>query len=133
MIHRENPELFNLFYGDYIGIISNYESPVYNINLILQSSQKYINHNMSNLSFEILRYCLPYYEKNPNCYSVFSFIEQNIIVDYIANNNLLLLEVIDLINLKKNSDQPLDNEVIHNLLENNKLNISYYENNNLII
>lgn len=133
IIHRENPELFDLFYGDYIGIISNYESPLYNINLILQSSKKYINHNMSNLSFHILKYCLPYYEKNPNCHSVFNFIEQNIIVDYIANNNLLLLEVIDLINLKKKSDEPLDNEIIHNLLENNKLNISYYENNHLII
>jgi hypothetical protein len=45
MVQRENPELFDLFYGDYQGIISNYLYPIHNMDLILKSSQKYIDNN----------------------------------------------------------------------------------------
>jgi hypothetical protein len=31
MVQRENPELFDLFYGDYQGIVSNYIAPVHNM------------------------------------------------------------------------------------------------------
>ena len=132
MVQRENPDLFDLYYGDYIGIISNYLSPIHDIDLILTGSQKCINSNRINEAFNILIYCLKYFIDNPNDHYTFIFIEQNIIVNYYVNNRLLLDEVIELINLKKKSNNEQDNIMIHNLLETNKLNINYYDNKELI-
>lgn len=132
IVHRENPEIFDLYYGDYTGIISNYLSPIHNISLILNGSQKYININKTKEAYDILCYCCKYFEDNPNCELVFYFIEQNIIVDYFNNDKLLLILVINLINLKILSDKNSDNDIIHDILEKNKTNINYYLNKNLI-
>jgi hypothetical protein len=133
IIQRENPELFNLFYGDYQGIISNYLSPNHNIDLILNSSQKYINCNNTRDAYEILCYCLIYFQRNPNNELLFNYIEQHIIVDYYNNNRLLLPEIIKFINLKKLSINNYDNIKIDNLIERNKSNINFYDNKNEII
>ena len=124
MVQRENPDLFDLFYGDYQGIISNYLSPINNISLILDASQKYINVNNTEKAFNILCYCSKYFENNIRDELVFRYIEQHIIVDYYNNNRNILSSVIDLINLLKKfySDRILF------LLNNNKNNINFYEN-----
>jgi hypothetical protein len=132
MVQRENPELFDLYYGDYIGIISNYLSPIHSIALILNGCQKYIDINKTKEAYTILCYCCKYFENNPHCGLVFYFIEQNIIVDYFNNDKLLLILVINLINLKINSDNKFHNDIIHDILEKNKANIDYYLNKNLI-
>jgi len=132
MVQRDNPELFDLFYGDYQGIISNYLSPIHDIELILKGSQKYIDNNKTKEAHGILFYCLKYFQDNPNKNLVFYFIQQNIIVNYYNNNQSLLDDVIKLINTKLSSNNTVDKELIHTLLNNNKVNISYYKNKELI-
>jgi hypothetical protein len=132
MVQRENPDLFDLFYGDYQGIISNYLYPVHNMDLILKGSQKLIDYNKTKEAYDILFYCLKYFQYNPNSNLVFNFIQQNIIVDYYNNNQLLLDDIINLINMKLSSENTYDREVIYTLLNNNKVNIDYYKNKELI-
>jgi hypothetical protein len=129
MVQRENPELFDLFYGDYQGIISNYLSPVHNIDLIIYGLQKCINLNKMKEGYHILCYCCPYFLSNYNDHNVYLFIEYHLMLDYYYNNNILLKDVIDLINIKLN----MQDSRIYFLLEKNKENISYYENKELII
>jgi mannosyltransferase OCH1-like enzyme len=128
MVQRENPYLFDFFYGDYQGIISNYITPMHNIELILTSSQKYIDGNKLKEAFILLSYCSSYFIKNYENHNVFLFLHQNIIVNYYENNKLLTNYVIDLINLKQESENQIDREKIHALLEYNKANIDFYEN-----
>jgi hypothetical protein len=128
MIQRENPDLFDLFYGDYQGIISNYISPLHNIELILTSSQKCIDANRLKEAFHILSYVSDYFIKNQDDPLIYLFLHQNIIVNYYQNNRLFTNYVIDLINAKKKSNDQLDRQNIRVLLENNKTNIEFYEN-----
>jgi hypothetical protein len=132
MVQRENPDLFDLFYGDYQGIVSNYISPLHNIELILKSSQKYIDCNKIKEAFHVLSYCSEYFIKNHCDPLIYLFLNQNIIVNYYQNNRLFTKYVVDLINLKKKSENPLDIEKIHILLESNKANINFYENKETI-
>jgi len=133
IVNRENPDLFDLYYGDYVGIVSNYLSPIRDIELILIGSQKCLDTNKLKESYHILYYCLKYFQENPNSNLAFKYIEQNIIVDYYCNNKLLLQGVINLINIKIKSSNIEDNEKIHTLLKNNKGNINFYENKNEIL
>jgi hypothetical protein len=130
IVQRENDELFDLFYGDYQGIISNYLLPVHNIDLIIHGLKKCMNLNKTKEAFHILSYCCPYFLSNYNHHDVYLFIEYNIIINYYHNNKMLLQKVIDLINIKLKHEN--ENEQIHSLLEKNKENISYYENKELI-
>jgi hypothetical protein len=132
MVQRENSYLFDLFYGDYQGIVSNYLYPVHNLDLIFRGSQKLIDSNKTKEAHDIVLYCLKYFQNNPNSDLVFYFIQQNIIVNYYNNNQLLLDDTIKLINMKLSSENTNDKELIHNLLNNNKVNISYYKNKELI-
>jgi len=129
MVHRENPDLFNLYYGDYQGIVSNYNSPIHNIDLILRGSQKCIDVNNTKLAFDILCYCNKFFNENLSNTYILQFIQQHLIVDYYNNNKKLLLNVIELINYLKNNSE---GKIINDFLENNKANLNYYENKNLI-
>ena len=133
LVQEDNPDMFDLYYGDYEGIISNYLSPIHNINLILYSSQKYINCNNTKEAYKILCYSLIYFECNPNNELIFYYIEQHIIVDYYNNNRLLLPEIIKFINLKKKSNNDYDNKKICDLIERNQSNINFYNNKNEIL
>jgi len=128
MIERDNPDLFDLYYGDYQGIISNYMSPIHNIDLILRGSQKCIDSNKTKRAFNILCYCNNYFNQNKSDPNVLLFIQQHIIVDYYNNDKNLLLNVIDLINYLKY----VTSNNIKDFLEINATNLSYYKNNNLI-
>ena len=128
MVQRDNPELFDLFYGDYQGIISNYLSPINNIHLILNASQKYINVNNTRKAYEILNYCSEYFKNNINDESVYNYILQHIIVDYYVNNKRIVNSVIDLINSLK----IMNDKRLLFLLSANKNNINYYENKDKI-
>jgi len=130
MVQRENPELFEFFYGDYQGIVSNYVSPIHNIDLILKGSQKFINFNKPKQAYDILCYCSKYFEMNITNDLIYLYINQHIIVDYYNNNKLLLNSVIELINLLK---KMVNNDRIINLLNSNVNNIIYYENKEYII
>jgi hypothetical protein len=45
MVQRENKDIFDLYFGDYNGIISNYLTPIHNLDVISRSIQKYIDSN----------------------------------------------------------------------------------------
>ena len=126
MVQRENPDLFDFFYGDYQGIISNYITPIHNIDLILRGSHKCISMNKTKEAFHILCYCSEYFINNPEHELVYEYLYQNVIVDYYHNNRLLLQSVLDLIHLKLNSENANDNNNIRIFLENNKENINFY-------
>ena len=129
MVQRENTDLFDFFYGDYQGIISNYNTPLHNIDLILSGSNKCIVNNNSKFAYNILYYCIDYFVKNIDSPYIYTFINQHIIVDYYYNNHNLLLDIIYIINIKKNK---MDNNILQ-LLNNNKNNLQFYQNTNLII
>ena len=128
LVHRDNPDLFELFYGDYQGIVSNYQTPIHNIELILKACQKYLDYNRNKEAYDTLRYCLPYFLNNSENGLAFYFIELNLKTNFINNNNLLLEEIIRLINLKKNSVNKWQQDLIYNILENYKVYINCYEN-----
>jgi hypothetical protein len=129
MVQKENPELFDFYYGDYQGIISNYLSPSHNIILILLSIQKAIEHNKTHLAYHILNYAHIYFYRNINCHEIYKYISQRIIVDYYNNNQKLRPEVIYLINKKL-----MSNDVnMFGLLNDNKCNLDFYSNRNLLL
>ena len=129
IVQHENSELFNFYYGDYQGIISNYLYPVNNIDLIIKICEKYIyNHELDPL-YEILKYSQMYVYNNINSKYIYSFIASHIIVDYYFNNKKLLSDIIYIINKKIFEND----ETIFDLLKKNENNISFYTNKNLIL
>jgi len=131
MVQRENPDIFDLFYGDYIGIISNYLSPMHSLYLIFTGLSKCIQYNKTAFAQNILDYLEKYFEKEENQSGEFAnaYIRQNIIANYYQNNGLLKTDVLQIINknlLKEN------HEVIQILRENSG-NLGFYGNRNMII
>lgn len=130
MVNRENPDLFDLFYGDYQGIISNYLSPIHNMELIIRGVQKLLDHNKTKEPYDILCYSSKFFNNNKNHNLIYEFVRQHIIVDYYNNNRHFLTNVIEIINYLKNKE---DNGRILHMINMNKNNISYYENSNKIL
>ena len=98
IIHKENPELFELYYGDYQGIISNYLSPIHNIDLILNSSEKCINKNKNKEAKHILLYCLKYFKNNFN-HELLPYFKKQILT---INNRLNIIEHIKIDDIEDN-------------------------------
>lgn len=71
MIQRENPDLFEFYYGDYQGIISNYQYPKHNLDLILSGLQKTIYFQEYSFTKKILLYLESYFEKEENKFGDF--------------------------------------------------------------
>ena len=123
IVQRENPELFDLYYGDYQGIISNYLEPINNIDLIMTMINKAYKYNNLNLMFKICKYLIPYFKLNINSNYIYDFLTYNIICNYYCNEKLLLIDIIYLINMK-----------IIELTDNNTTNyININNTNNKII
>jgi hypothetical protein len=131
MVQRENPEWFDLFYGDYIGIISNYLSPIHSIYLIFTGLSKCMQYNNTRFAQHILDYFEKYFTKEENQKGEFAnaYIRQSIIANYYNNNRLLKTNVLQIINsqiMKENSE-------IIQLIRDNANNIVFYENSHLLI
>ena len=135
MVQRENPLLFEFYYGDYEGIVSNYIIPEHNIHLILKASQKYINYNYNYKAFEILEFCDEYFYNK--CIftkihfdsNILTCIQQHIIVDYYINNKELTNYAILFINKMKT----VCSDAITKLLKENENNLNFYSNKSQII
>jgi hypothetical protein len=131
IVQRENPDLFEFYYGDYEGIIANYLEPKYSIGLIIQGSEKAIRYNKSNFAYKILRYLSPYFkikERRNNDW-IYRYISQNIICNYYNNNSLLHDDVIEYINEKLSAD---DKHMMC-ILRCNQSNLNFYKNKNNIL
>jgi hypothetical protein len=66
MIQRENPDLFEFYYGDYQGIISNYSKPYHNIDLIFNGLIKTVQFKEYSFTKKIVKYLEPYFEEEEN-------------------------------------------------------------------
>jgi hypothetical protein len=130
MVQRENYELFDFFYGDYEGIISNYLKPLHSWWLINSNIQKCLNMNNTRYLYDILIYLDSYFlqEENQNSSGFYNYITNNIICNYYQNSKRLRNEVIYLINLKLGQDD----QNMRDILNFNKNNFDYYENKNRI-
>jgi hypothetical protein len=129
IVQKENPEMFDLYYGDYQGIISNYLRPFHNIELIIKNIIKYINYNKGIEAFNTLCYCSDYFLENPHSPLIYYYIYLHILLDFYHNDAMLLESVIALVHSKKNDDII----EINILLENNKTNINFYKNSHLLL
>jgi hypothetical protein len=131
IIVRENPEWFDLYYGDYIGIISNYLTPLHSIYLIFTGLEKCIQNNNMRFAQHILDYFTTFFEKEENQQGEFvnAYIRQSIVVNYYMNNRRLSIPVLRLINklvAKNNHD-------VIQIVEWNQSNLQFYDNRDLII
>ena len=126
MVQRENPDLFDLYYGDYKGIVSNYSSPIHNLDLIMRGSRKLLGSNKTQEVFHLLMYCYPYFKNNPHHELVFEYVHHHCIVDFYHNHKQLTQQVLDLIYVN------IDNGKMQQVLRNNKRNIDLYNNKHLI-
>ena len=130
MVQRENYELFDFFYGDYEGIISNYLRPIHSWWLINSNIEKCLRMNSTKYLYNILIYLDSYFlqEETQSSGGFYTYITNNIICNYYQNSRNLRSVVIDLINLKLSQDD----QNIRDILIFNKRNIDFYENKNLI-
>ena len=129
IIERENPDLFDNFYGDYNGIICNYLNSIHDVHLVILGANKALNYNNPKLAFKMLNSCYKYFENNINDNMIYDFFLKHFIADYYNTGGSLLLEVIYLINQKimKNDEHTIA------LIKNNKPNLNFYSNKHLII
>jgi len=131
IIHRDNPDLFDLYYGDYSGIISNYLEPVHCMDMIINGMlPKAVFNDKVHLASHILDYMNVYFKNNIDSHLIYGFIQYNISINYFVNNRLLKRDVLYLINNKiLNKDTTIKKLLISNY--NNF--ICYYENRHLIL
>ena len=130
ILHRDYPHLFDLYYGDYNGIISNYFEPINNIDLIMERNiPKLILHDKVQMSSKVLEYMYIYFKNNKNSPYIYRYIEQNIANNFFSYDKKLLPEIIYLINDKILNDD----EMMKMTLKNNSKNLGFYENRGLIL
>ena len=131
IIQRENYELFDFYYGDYEGIVSNYLKPLHSWWLINTNIQKCLNMNNTAFLYKIMCYLDLFFsfEENQNNDNFYKYINSNIICNYYQNNKCLRIEIINLINKKNNEND----DTMKNLLNHNKDNLNFYDNKELII
>jgi hypothetical protein len=129
IVQRENPDLFDLFYGDYQGIVSNYLRPYHNMWLILRGIEKAIHHNNFNLSNNMLNYSHIYFYNNINDGHVYKYIYYRIHSDYYCNSGNLHTGTIFIINQKLLQND----ETLISLLNNNIEKLQMYSNKGLLL
>ena len=130
IVQRENPDLFDLFYGDYEGIISNYTTPKHSWWLISTGMRKCLSHNNTRFLFQILKYLEPYFSLSLNRLKpeFYEYLNNCFICEYYQNNQQLRSNTIQFINEAIERKDPN----IQLLLTHNLNNLNYYTNKHLI-
>ncbi len=131
MVQRDNPELFDLYYGDYQGIISNYLEPIHNLDLIQRMLYKSYEMRRRDVSKQICQYMKSYFIKDENQNNHFfkDYIFNNIVISLDTEPKQLSSELITLINkniIKRND------KIIY-LLQSMNHCIQCFTNKHLII
>lgn len=131
IIQRENPDLFDFYYGDYEGIISNYLKPMHSCGLINTNMQKCLTMNNTAFLYKMLFYFDFYFSfpENQVGDNFYNYINNNIICNYYQNNKCLRIEILELINKKINEKD----ENIIQLLKLNMDNLNFYSNKDSIL
>ena len=128
MVQRENLDLFDFFYGDYDGIISNYSIPVHSLWLIKTNIEKCNRLNNLRYLYNILVFVEDFYLNNQqhlNARELHTFVDGSIKTNFIYNNKKLRDGVIQLMNNN-------NNETIKEVVKNSKERLEIYENKNLL-
>jgi hypothetical protein len=130
IVHNENPEWFDDFYGDYAGIIANYKEPEFSWILIFSAIKKYMDCNNTRVAQKILDYMEPViinqpeYNDNSHYYIMYS-----IICNYYTNNYMFKPVVVEFIN----KELQVENKRVEFLIMQNQNNIEYYTNKNELL
>jgi hypothetical protein len=138
MVQSENPHLFEYFYGDYEGILANYESPVYSFWLIFAGMNKLIyfeggtNMETKMWCMRVLNYLEPYFEReeNQNGDFFYDYINKNILLNYYFYDRKLKESVLRLIRrkLELNDENNDEYRKMRDIIEVNRENLKYYMN-----
>ena len=130
MVQRENLDLFDFFYGDYDGIISNYSAPVHSLWLVKENINKCTRLNDMHYLYNILVFVEKFYLNNESLTDgeLHAFINGSIKTNMIYNNNKLRDVVVQIINKKINEN----NVSVKELLSHNKDYLSVCENKNAL-
>jgi hypothetical protein len=131
MVQRENYDLFDFFYGDYDGIISNYSKPVHSLWLIKQNINKCYTHNNLLYLYNLLVYVEDFYYRNNDLSNdeLRIFINGSILCNHIYNNDNLRDVVVKIINHRINDNCP----IINDILQTNREKIDLYSNKDLLV
>ena len=131
MVQRENPALFDFYYGDYEGIVANLVDPVpkYNIDLVFYGIQKAFDHNNPGAAFHALAWCdrlfVPDNSETPiegvNLGLLCRWMAGHIVADFYDNNRQLSNAVLDAMEMYKSHD------AVKQCLSNNEANLRYYD------
>jgi hypothetical protein len=149
IVQRENPDLFEFFYGDYTGIVSNYVKPCTDMDLITKGCKKCIDYNNVKFAYHITRYMYGYFIEHIDAFTtkysslssiekgepeyeshLLTYIASKIIVDFYNNNGYFtddLLTIVKKIVSVKNENEKLKARTL-SLLNANKLNLQFYIN-----
>ena len=125
MVQRENPELFDFFYGDYEGIISNYLRPRHSIDLIMTGLRKTYKGGRYDITAQMLDYMFSGQIENVDYF--YECIEKSLVCNYYTNERKLKEYIINQINsiLSGGNIERIKSIVV--------ANINYYENKELIV
>lgn len=131
IIQREHRDLFQLYYGDYEGIIANFAVPKYSIELIIKGAEKCLTFNNTFEAFKIMQYLEPYFniKLHQTGEHFYKYIMYNIICNYYQNNKCLLDSVVDIIN----KHIATGNIEMRHLVSRNMNNLQFYANKQSIV
>jgi hypothetical protein len=85
MVQRENPDLFDLFYGDYQGIICNYMEPIVNIHLINTMYNKILQFQDMKRLYHISVFMEKYFIQHLDTFTDFSFLKTFLYGSFLSN------------------------------------------------
>jgi hypothetical protein len=132
LVQLENLDMFEFFFGDYEGIVSNYLRPVHSTPLIHAVMNKCIVLNKPEWLYKILVFMEPYYlnmaKDNDVTETLMNYINNSVVCDYYYNNNELRQSLIETINVLIKSE----NDYIKEFIKNSQ-NLQYYKNKDLIM
>jgi len=100
LIYRDSPHLFDLYFGDFQDIISNYIKPVNGFDIMYSVLKKSLTYNNIMLTYHLCNYLDLYYDSN--FYNkvndlFFYYIYSNILCNYYCNNKKLKTNIITMI------------------------------------
>jgi hypothetical protein len=132
LVQLENNELFDFYYGDYPGIVSNYLSPIHSFWVIELSMIKYMKYNNTKQLYEMLLYMDTYFNTAYNDYDKFFYlyIKANLKCNYYENGGVLRSYVVDLINSVLNVQEKKTSMI--DFLNENKELVQMYSNQKVI-
>ena len=125
MVQRENLDLFDFFYGDYEGIVSNYLAPLHSWWLIKEDINKCLRLNNTRYLYHLLVFVEPFYlnttSDDHTLICRVDYIRHFIDCTYEYNNHKLRQTQIDIINIEIKKG----NQEVLNLVKDNATLLRY--------